>query len=265
MAEQNTSAPPANDVVLYERRGRVGLITLNRPEARNAVNGDVAKAMEAAIDRLEADDEVWVGVLSATTVGDRPVFSAGADLKERAVGLTDSTDLVQAIERLATIDAPVIAAVDGAVRAGGMGLVAACDLVVASPQASFACPEVRVGVAPAIISVPLIQRCGWTNLAEAMLTGEPFDAARAAHIGLVNVVADDVDQRVDQLCAAILGAAPGAVAATKRLLRGQPGTLAEMQALSDELFAGEEAAEGMRAFTEKRRPQWAGGQDDSSR
>lgn len=237
-------------LVHFERDGEIARITFDSPHNRNALSKRLLTEFHAAL-----NDCVGVRVIVIDHTG--TVFSSGADLHERSVGVTDSTDLVQAMERLASVDVPVIGVVRGAVRAGGMGLVASCDLVVAHPDSTFACPEVRVGVAPAIISVPLIQRCGWANLAEAMLTGRTLDADRAAAIGLVSMVASDVDGEVEQLTRAVLSGAPGAVAQTKRLLRGQPASLAEMQELSDALFAGEEAAEGMRAFNEKRPPAWA--------
>ncbi len=159
--------------------------------------------------------EARVVVLTHTA----PVFCAGADLKERASGKVDSTSYVRAIERLGTIAAPVIAAVDGPVRAGGLGVMAACDLVVVNTSITFALTEVRIGVAPAIVSAPLLQRCNWSKLAAPFLTGEMFDAVRALEMGLVTHVTDDVAATVDELSRDILLGGPKAVAATKRLLR----------------------------------------------
>jgi enoyl-CoA hydratase len=149
-----------------------------------------------------------------------------------------------------------IAAVDGPVRAGGIGLMAACDLVVVNETVSFALTEVRIGVAPAIISVPILARCGWSKLAAPFLTGEPFDGHAARDMGLITHVTDDVAGTVDRLVAGVLAGAPNAVAAAKRVLRqGQPN-MQEMVELSAALFDSEEAAEGMRAFAEKRPPSW---------
>ena len=134
--------------------------------------------------------------------------------------------------------------------------MAACDLVVVAEPVTFAFTEVRIGVAPAIISVPLLARCGWSALAGPFLTGEPFDAAAAARMGLVTHVTDDVDATVERLCEGVLAGGPSAVAATKRLLR-RPGTMPEMAALSESLFASSEAAEGIAAFLDKRAPAWA--------
>ncbi len=185
-----------------------------------------------------------------------PVFCAGADLKERAAGIVDSTSFVQAIDRLGTIAAPVIAAIDGPVRAGGIGIMAACDLVVVNPSITFAFTEVRIGVAPAIITAPILARCGWSKLAAPYLTGEVFDAARALDIGLVTHVVDDVQAAVDDLCRDLLLGGPNALAATKALLR-RPHSIDELQALSESLFTSDEGREGMAALREKRLPIWA--------
>jgi enoyl-CoA hydratase/carnithine racemase len=190
-----------------------------------------------------------------------PVFCAGADLKERAAGGADAQSagnpMADSMTRLGSMRAVTIAAVDGPVRAGGIGLMAACDLVVVNRTVSFALTEVRIGVAPAIISVPILARCGWSKLAAPFLTGEPFDAEAARDIGLVTHVTDDVADTVRTLVKGVLAGAPNAVAMAKQVLRqGQPD-MAEMIALSAALFDGPEAAEGMRAFAEKRPPSWA--------
>jgi enoyl-CoA hydratase/carnithine racemase len=164
--------------------------------------------------------------------------------------------MVRAMQRLIDSSRPTIAAVQGPVRAGGIGLMASCDLVVVQHDVTFAFTEVRIGVAPAIISVPILQRCGWSRLAAPFLTGEAFDAPTAREIGLVTHVTDDVARTVATLAEGVLAGAPAAVAATKRLLRGG-ASWDEMQALSEALFASDEAQEGMRAFAERRTPQWA--------
>ena len=160
-------------------------------------------------------------------------------------------------------DVPTIAAVAGPVRAGGVGLMASCDLVVVDSAVTFAFTEVRIGVVAAMISVPILRRVAPSQLAGALLTGEPFDAEHARNIGLVTHVSNDVTAVVDHLCAAIAGAGPNAVAATKRMLREATGddversaAFARMRALSDHHFQSAEAAEGMAAFAEKRPPTW---------
>jgi methylglutaconyl-CoA hydratase len=228
----------------------IATITLDSPANRNALSQQLLADLHAALDAAEEAD-ARVVVLTHTP----PVFCAGADLKERARGIVDSTSYVRALERLGTIAAPVIAAVDGPVRAGGLGVMAACDLVVVNSSITFALTEVRIGVAPAIVSGPLLERCGWSKLATAYLTGEAFDAARALDIGLLTHVTDDVAATVARLSHDILLGGPNAVAATKALLR-RPHTMPELQALSESLFTSEEGREGMAAFAEKRPPRW---------
>lgn len=237
-------------MVKVETSAGVATVTLDSPSNRNALSQQLLADLHEALDEAEGD-HARVVVLTHTA----PVFCSGADLKERSQGTVDSTSFVSAIERLGAMRAPVIAAVDGPVRAGGVGLMAACDLVVVNPTITFAFTEVRIGVAPAIISAPVLQRCGWSKLAASFLTGEVFGAARALEMGLVTHVADDVASTVAQLCAGILAGGPNAVAATKALLR-TPHTMAELQAMSESLFTSEEGREGMAAFAEKRRPGW---------
>lgn len=232
-------------------RGRV-TVTLDSPANRNALSQRLLDDLHAALDEITPVDRVVV------LDHEGPAFCAGADLKERSTTAVDANKLVTAIERLENLPVPVIAAVRGPARAGGIGLLAACDLAVVDHAVSFAFTEVRLGVAPAIISVPILARCGWAALAGPFLTGEPFDAATAQRIGLVSHVTDDVTRTVDHLAEAITAGAPGAVAATKRVLR-ERASMADMQALSEALFAGAEAAEGMAAFAAKRAPSWSVG------
>jgi len=229
----------------------VATITLDSPANRNALSQQLLIDFHAALDTAE-HGKARVVVLTHNG----PAFCAGADLKERSTGRADSTSFVSAIERLGTTPAPVIAAVDGAVRAGGLGLMASCDLVVVHSSITFAFTEVRIGVAPAIITAPIMQRCGWSKLAAPYLTGEIFDAARALDIGLVTHVTGDVAAAVAELTKGILLGGPNAVAATKGLLR-RSQSMAELQALSESLFTSAEGREGMAAFAEKRPPRWA--------
>ena len=231
----------------------IATITLDSPGNRNALSQRLLADFHLALDKAEGD-----GARVVVVTHTAPVFCAGADLKERSTGLVDSTSYVRAIERLGTTAAPVIAAVDGPVRAGGIGLMAACDLVVINPSITFAFTEVRIGVAPAIVSAPVMQRCNWSKLAGPYLTGEVFDATRALDMGLVTHVSDHVAATVHDLCRGILAGGPNAVAATKSLLRA-PRSMAELQALSESMFTSEEGREGMAAFAEKRLPRWAGG------
>ncbi|MDO8389923.1 MAG: enoyl-CoA hydratase-related protein [Actinomycetota bacterium] len=237
--------------------GGVATITLDSPANRNALSRQLVTELHAALDRAEQPD-VRVVVLTHTA----PSFCAGADLKERGAGAGSNgsgsnAPMANAMERLASCAAPTIAAVDGAVRAGGIGIMAACDLVVVNRRVNFAFTEVRIGVAPAMISVPILARCSWSKLAAPFLTGETFDADAARDMGLVTHVTDDVRATVTALVQGVLAGAPGAVAATKRVLRQAAPNMAEMQALSEALFGSAEAAEGMTAFIEKRPPSWA--------
>lgn len=236
--------------------GGVATITLDSPGNRNALSRQLVTELHAALDRAEQPD-VRVIVLTHTD----PAFCAGADLKERGSGAGgngsgSNAPMANVMERLAGSAAPTIAAVDGAVRAGGIGIMAACDMVVVNRRVNFAFTEVRIGVAPAMISVPILARCSWSKLAAPFLTGETFDADTARDMGLVTHVTDDVRTTVAGLVQGVLAGAPGAVAATKRVLRQAAPNMDEMQALSEALFASAEATEGMTAFIEKRPPSW---------
>jgi enoyl-CoA hydratase len=244
------------DLVRVERVGGIATITLDSQHNRNALSRQLLHELN---DALEESESARVIVLRH----EGPTFCSGADLKERSDPNTppDSRPMVDAMQRLMDSPCPTIAAVQGSVRAGGVGLVAACDLSVVAPSVTFALTEVRIGVAAAVISVPILRRVTAGKIAIPMLTGEPFDTAYAREIGLVTHVTEDVQATVDALCQAVMAGSPRAIAATKRLLRIVPTldrntAFAEMRALSDELFRGADAAEGMAAFREKRTPVW---------
>jgi enoyl-CoA hydratase len=178
-------------MVDYEVEGRIALITLNRLEARNAVNGEVATEMEAAIDQMEADPEVWVGIIRANTAGqERPVFSAGADLKAINAGQGAALGTPRGgFAGFAYRDRtkPVIVAVDGLATAGGCEIVLAADLVVATTRSSFGLAEVKrnlVAGAGGLFRLP--KAIGRNAAMELILTGEPLSAERAHALGLVN-------------------------------------------------------------------------------
>ena len=234
----------------------IATITLDSQTNRNALSRQLLAELHDGIDLAEAE-HARVIVLRH----EGPSFCAGADLKERSDAPADSRPFVHALERLMDTERPTVAAVEGAVRAGGIGLMAACDLVVVHEATTFALTEVRIGVAAAIISVPILRRVPAGKIAAAMLTGERFDADEARSIGLVTHVSADVPATVDALCAGIRAGAPRAVAETKRMLRLVPTlprdeAFDKMRALSDELFAGPDAAKGMAAFAEKRTVDW---------
>lgn len=237
----------------------VATITLDSQHNRNALSRQLLDDLHRALDEAEA---AAARAIVLTHRG--PAFCAGADLKERTTGGSapaDSSPFVHALERLMDAACPTIAAVNGAVRAGGIGLMASCDLVVVHEATTFALTEVRIGVAPAIIAVPILRRVPPSRIAAAMLTGESFDATSARQMGLVTHVSADVISTVDDLTEGIVRGAPTAVAATKRVLNtvgsmDRDEAFAEMARLSNELFNGPDAAEGMAAFVEKRDPDW---------
>jgi enoyl-CoA hydratase len=250
--------------VRYEVDGPVAVITLNRPEARNAVNGELATALDAALDNVESDDAVWVAILAA----EGPVFSAGADLKAIAGGriheLRTGNGFAGITHRQRT--KPLIAAVDGPALAGGLEIVLSCDLVVASTRASFGIPEVKrslVAAAGGLLRLPKVLP---RNVALEMgLTGDPISAERAHQLGLVNELTEpgEVLAAAHRLAGRIVAGAPVAVRETRRvMLAAAAGDETELWKLSDEAMqrarSSEDAAEGPRAFIEKRPPVWSG-------
>jgi enoyl-CoA hydratase len=252
-------------MVDYEVRGRVGVLTINRPDKKNAVNGDVARGMEAAIDRLEDDPEVWVGVL----FGEGSVFCAGADLKAinegRAGELqTERGGFGGLVARERT--KPLIAAVDGPALAGGTELVLACDLVVASTRASFGIPEVKRSLVAAAGGLFRLPRLLPRNIAlELGLTGDPISAERAASYGLVNEVCAAGEALSSALALAdrIAANAPLAVRETLRLMLSLKDVddetgFKESGAAMINLANTEDFWEGPKAFLEKRDPAWKG-------
>lgn len=257
-------------MVDYEVQGRVALITLNRPEARNAVNGAVASGMESAIDRMEDDPEVWVGVLRANTEGQtRPVFSAGADLK--AINSGEAGGLGTARGGFAGFAyrerrKPVIAAVDGLATAGGCEIVLACDLVVATTRSSFGLAEAKrnlIAGAGGLFRLP--NAIGRNVAMEAILTGEPLSAERAYQLGLVNRLVEP-GQAVEEamaMAARVCAAAPLAVWESRQVVLASEyadeDTLKQMtDAAMGVMMKSEDLKEGLEAFIEKREPVWKG-------
>ena len=234
----------------------IATITMDSQHNRNALSIELVSGLHSGLDLAEAED-ARVVVLRH----EGPAFCAGADLKQRSDTPADSRPFVHVLERLMDTPRPTIAAVNGAARAGGIGLMASCDLVVVHRSVSFALTEVRIGVAAAIISVPILRRVAPGRIASAFLTGETFDADHARDIGLISHVTDDVTVTVDVLCSGIRAGASRAVAETKRILGLVPHLdrddgFAQMRVLSEEMFSGPDAAEGMAAFRDKRLPSW---------
>ena len=259
-----------SEIVTYEASGRVALITLNRPEARNAVNGDVAQGMEAAIDKMEADDDVWVGIIQANTEGQsRPVFCAGADLK--AINSGDAGALNTERGGFAGFvyrerRKPVIVAVDGLATAGGCEIVLAADLVVATTQSAFGLAEVKrnlVAGAGGLFRLP--RAIGQAAAMEAILTGEPIPAERAYDLGLVSRLVEPGEATIEamRLAEQIAQSAPMAVWESRQVVRAaayeDDETLKTMtnQALRT-VMSSEDLTEGLTAFIEKRPPNWKG-------
>lgn len=237
----------------------VAAITLDSPHNANALSSRLLSQLHAELDQAMADDAVRVVVLT----GAGKVFCAGADLKEASATPTAAAPLMSGVLRLLwDSPKPVICRVNGAARAGGIGLVAACDIAIATDRATFAFSEVRIGVVPAVISVPCLRRMPSRAAAEYFLTGEVFDARRAAEIGLLTkaVAADDLDTETERYARMLLRGAPRALAATKEILRdGQADFavgLTMMAELSATFFGSDEAREGMAAFAAKRDPAW---------
>jgi methylglutaconyl-CoA hydratase len=257
-----TSTPSADELVHLEISDGIATITLDSPHNRNALSAQLRRELLAHLDTAIGSPEARTIVLTHTG----KVFCAGADLKEsRGASAQDQgvNEVPAILQRIWTSPTPVVARVSGAVRAGGTGLVAACDLAVASDQVSFAFTEVRIGVVPAVISVPLVPKVAPAALHELFLTGETFGADRAAAIGLITsaVPADRLDDEVRRYTDMLRLGAPGALAATKELLRrSTTTTMADdylaMTKFSAARFASEEGQEGIRAFGEKRSPSW---------
>ncbi len=240
-------------VVSSPQRGIV-TVRLDFPEHRNALSADLLGALAEALHGLGGDPAVRAVVLTHTGT----TFCAGADLREPP----DPRDFVRLLRQIVELPKPVLARVDGHVRAGGLGLLGACDLAVAGPGASFALTEVRLGVAPAVISLTLLPRLDPGAAARYHLTGERFEAAEAARIGLVTAYAADVDAGLAPMLDGLRKAAPGALAETKKLLTARVLDAFDehsdaLVALSARLFGSTEAREGMGAFLDRREPPWA--------
>ncbi|MEV0120767.1 enoyl-CoA hydratase family protein [Streptomyces sp. NPDC050703] len=239
-------------VVSSPARGVV-TVTLDAPERRNALSADLVGALSEALGDLGGDPAVRAVLLTHTGTA----FCAGADLKAPP----DPHDFVRLLRQVVELPKPVIARVDGHVRAGGLGLLGACDMAVAGPGASFALTEVHIGVAPAVISLTLLPRLDPSAASRYCLTGERFDGAEAARIGLVTACARDVDAALGPLLDGVRRAAPGALAETKKLLTARVLDAFDDQsdavvALSARLFGSAEASEGMAAFLERRECPW---------
>ncbi|MEV8595126.1 enoyl-CoA hydratase family protein [Streptomyces sp. NPDC052012] len=239
--------------IARSRTRGVETLTLDSPHNRNALSAALVGDLTAALTDAGKDTDVRAVLLTHTG----NTFSAGADLRDPP----DPDALVGLLRQIVELPKPVLARVTGHVRAGGLGLLAACDIAAASTQSTFAFTEVRIGVAPAVISLPLLPRTDPRALARYYLTGERLDAAEAARIGLVTAAGDDVDAVLGPILDGVRRASPQGLAETKRLLTARvlktfDRDAADLTALSARLFASAQAREGMTAFLERRDPEW---------
>ncbi|MFI6492190.1 enoyl-CoA hydratase family protein [Streptomyces sp. NPDC050564] len=240
--------------VVHTARDRaVTTLTLDSPANRNALSAVLVGELADALTRCGKDGDVRAVVLTHTG----NTFCAGADLRDPP----HPDALVGLLRQIVELRKPVLARVTGHVRAGGLGLLGACDIAAASTDATFAFTEVRIGVAPAVISLPLLPRTDPRALARYYLTGERFDAAEAVRTGLLTVTGDDVDEVLAPLLDGLRRASPQGLAETKELLTAKvletfDRDAAELTALSARLFSSAQAREGMTAFLERRDPAW---------
>lgn len=248
--------------ILYENRGQVALVIINRPESRNAINHGVREGLRTAWDRFEHDKDARVAILT----GAGTAFCAGADLKEMAQ--TKLGALPRSFLPILNVNVratkPVIAAVNGGAYAGGWALAQMCDLIIASETARFAISEAKVGRGMPW-AVPLTHMIPQKILLEILLTGDPISAQRAYEIGFVNHVVppEQLMPKAMEMAETIANNAPLTVAAAKEMvyLATDMGRLAGLEAarhLFDHVYKSEDALEGPRAFAEKRKPQWKG-------
>lgn len=258
----------SSELVHLETSGGVATITLDSPDNRNALSRQLISELSGHLHSALADRDVRVIVLTGTGT----VFCSGADLKEQRVAnesggrQSGPGDLPDILNLMWHSPKPVVGRINGSARAGGIGLVAACDIAIGTETSTFGFSEVRLGVIPAIISVVVIPRIGESRTLELFLTGDTFDGRKAAEFGLLNraVLPDDLDDAVAAYAVSLLKGGPGALGGCKQLVRDVPlmamdDAFAETRARSATYFASAEALEGMTAFAEKRPPRWAAG------
>jgi enoyl-CoA hydratase/methylglutaconyl-CoA hydratase len=242
--------------VHYDVADQVATLTLDQPHNRNALSKALVAGLFEGLTRAEDDDQVKVVLLRSA---DR-VFCSGADLSEAAgEGMVEGAKaIVELQRRIVASPKPVVVRLDGPVRAGGIGIVAAADLAVAAPEATFALTEVRLGLAAAVISLTVFHRMSSRAGSRAILTGETFDARRAADWGLVTEVAEDLDTAVETVLGDLCKGHPQGLRESKRVVNGpllrrieEQG--AEMAELSGRLFGSDAAREAMMAFLSRKK------------
>jgi methylglutaconyl-CoA hydratase len=254
--------------VLFEKKGGVARVTLNRPELRNAFDDQVIDELRQIFENLAVDKSVRTVVLS----GNGPAFCAGADLNwmKRMAGyghaenLADARALAGMLAALERLPKPTIARVHGPVFAGGTGLVAACDIAVGTPEAKFCFSEAKLGLSPATISPYVIRAIGEREARRYFLTAEVFDAAEAHRIGMLSILVsnESLDSTVENLVGHLLAGGPEAHASIKTLIRAVAGKAIDSALIDDtarriaEIRASPEGREGIASFLEKRKASW---------
>jgi methylglutaconyl-CoA hydratase len=258
-----------NELVTLGVRDGVAVLTLNRPRKRNALSRALLAQFSVALQRVESDETVRVLLLKAAG----PVFCAGMDLAEMQetaalphaaeLWMGDTRIYREVIGRLFSLSIPTVAVVNGPAVAGGLGLVLACDLVVAAENATFALPEPKRGITAAVVTPVLVYRVGNSQASYLLLSGRAIDAARAREIGLCHdvVPGDRLDESAQELAVSVLSGAPAALAISKRQLRSCSATdvlrqLEEAATVSARARETADAREGLQAFLVKRPPQW---------
>ena len=258
MTDASTTESPTR----YQVAAGVATITLDLPDRRNALTVELVDSLADRLDRAMADDGVRVVVLTNTGT----TFCAGADLKASEPGVAPRSGhrtFVEVLEQILDGPKPVIGRIDGHATGGGVGLVAACDISVMRDDAKIGFTEVRLGVAPAVISVVCLPKLRRADASELFLSGDRFTPARAAEVGLINaaVPAGELDAAIGRYVSMVVRGGPGALAVSKELIRRVPamdrGEAFEWTASrSAELFRSEEAAAGIAAFRERRDAPW---------
>ena len=250
-------------VVKVSRQDTRLMVTIDRQERRNALNADVIGALREALQRSKSDDTLRAVVL--TGAGDE-AFCAGADLGANAFEFdyaTPTNAYSDLLRTARTLDVPLVARVNGACMAGGMGLLAMCDLAIAAPHAVFGLPEAKVGVFPMQVLSVLQAQVPQRFLTQLCLTGDPIDAARAREAGLVNEVAPDLDGALERLLSRVIANSPSALRRGLYAMKAMRSMSFEEAIAFGEgqiglLAMTQDAREGIAAFKDKRRPQWTG-------
>jgi enoyl-CoA hydratase len=234
----------------------IARIALDSPHNRNALSSALMSELDRRLTQAAADDEVRAVELTHTG----GTFCAGADLAQARDDMAEATrQVIALLRRIVELPKPVVASIDGHVRAGGMGLVGACDIALAGPASTFAFSEVRLGLAPAMISLTTLPRLTARAAGRYYLTGETFDAATAARVGLITEAVEEIDAATHAVLDALRQTSPQGLRETKPLTT-RTVTFDDADALarrSARLFASDDAREGMAAFLEKRPPRWA--------